>query len=255
MAVAVLLAACAAPSPPVHPHATEAVWCAGPDGVIETVTWDGHDGELTGLDVRIIALADGPVSDDDLIRACSRRWRWPARVTVCEASAAAETVTRMAERDHVTGIHGAPTSDRPGFPMVVRGRVGCEDVTLRLADADHAAATDLGVLPLSSRSWPGTDALNVARSVEQRLRTAADGGCLALGEARDLAIAAHDELAGDWPVVETTPGAADPEHAGLCFDVRLHRAGVIEVDYHPIEQPTRVTVQDLAEDDPADGSP
>jgi hypothetical protein len=75
-------------------------------------------------------------------------------------------------------------------------------------------------------------AFNRARQVEDRLARAADEGCLAVDEARSLALDARGELPGDWPVVESVPGAEDEEHFGLCFDVRLARHGLIQVEYH-----------------------
>lgn len=220
------------PDVPFGVRATETVWCADADGVVDTVTWDGHDGLLTGLDVQIVGLDADAVSKDDLLDACARPFRWLASATLCEASTAAEQVRRYAESEFVSEQHGELGSDRPGFPVVVRDQVQCEDVELDAGPA--AASAEVGDSPVADRlrGWQSTRRFNDWRRREAAWREAADEGCLDIDAAREHALTAQAELAGDWPVLETARDPEDPSHAGLCFDVRLRREGYIELGYH-----------------------
>lgn len=224
-----------APGVPFGVRATEIVWCADADGVVDTVTWRGHDGSLTELDLKVIALDVGAVAEADLLDACARRLRWPTRTTLCEAYA--EWPDAGATMALVSARHGEPGPDRPGFPVVVRGRVACEDVTLQAGPA--AALAEANDLPVVNRLrvWQATQRLNDWRTREGVWREAADGGCLDIAAAREHALTAQAELDGDWPVLETARDPEDPSHAGLCLDVRLQREGFIEVGYHAVETP------------------
>lgn len=226
IAVGGLLGACEGTSPPQDTGATEAVWCADDDGVVDTVTYPGHDGDLTALDVQIIELSSGDTSDEELLEACSRPWRWLATDTLCEAYAPVGAVQRVAAQDRINAVHGDAGGHRPGFPVVIRGDVACEEVVLEVGrPADHL------------RSWDATEAFNLARRVEFDLAEATDHGCLGVADARALALQAREELSGDWPVLESTGGAEHDEHAGLCFDVRLDRSGFLHVDYAQLQRP------------------
>lgn len=238
LAVVGLVAGCSsAPDVPFGVRATETVWCADADGVVDTVTREGHDGPLTDLGVRVVELAVGAVSEADLLDACARRFRWAGSSTLCEAYAAPEGVDRYAATEFVSGQYGQADADRPGFPVVVRGQVSCVEVRLDAGPA--AAAADANDLPIADRlrDWQSTERFNEWRAREDLLRTAADGGCLDIASARQHALDAQAELAGDWPVLETARDPEDPSHAGLCLDVRLQREGYIEVSYHAVETP------------------
>jgi hypothetical protein len=218
----VLLAACGQDVPPHGLRASEAVWCADEAGAVDTVNYQGHDGPLTAIAARVIELP-GEVTVDELVDACLPRFRRSSSATVCEAYATADDVIALVDRIHTTAVHGDLTGERRGFPVVLRGDVVCEEVTL-----------DLGIGVDQLRAWDGaaTAAFNRAREVEGRLARAADEGCLSVDEARNLALDVRDDLRGDWPVVESVPGAEDEEHTGGCFDVRLARHGVIQVEWH-----------------------
>lgn len=236
VALSAVLAGCvSATEVPFGVRATEAVLCADAAGVVDTVTWQGHDGPLTDLDVKVVQLEVGPVSNDDLLDACARRFRWPARATLCEAYATSEALEGYAATEFVSERYGEPGSDRPGFPVVVRGRVTCEDVHL---DAGPAAAiSEASDVPIADqlRAWQDTDRFNDWRARETMWREAADVGCLDIDTARRHALTAQAELAGDWLVLETARDPEDPSHAGLCLDVRLQPVGYIEVSYHAVE--------------------
>jgi hypothetical protein len=215
----------------------ETVWCTDAAGVVDTVTWEGHDGPLTDLDVKVVQLEVGTVSNDDLLDACAQRFRWPASATLCEVYAAPEALERYAATEFVSERYGESGSDRPGFPVVVRGRVTCEDVHLDAGPA--AAVAEASDFPIADqlRAWQGTDRFNDWRARETMWREAADVGCLDIDTARRHALTAQAELAGDWPVLETARDPEDPSHAGLCLDVRLQREGYIAVSYHAVETP------------------
>lgn len=157
VAVVGLAAGCSsAPDVPFGVRATETVWCADDDGVVDTVTWEGHDGPLTDLDVRVVQLAAGDVSEADLLDACSRRFGWAASPTLCEAYAAPSGIDRYAATEFVSERYGEAVADRPGFPVVVRGQVSCED--LRLDAGPDAAVADANDLPIADqlRDWQST---------------------------------------------------------------------------------------------------
>jgi hypothetical protein len=225
-----LLAACGQDPPPHDLRATEEVWCADEDGTVDHVTYQGHDGPLTAIDVRVLEFGYD-ITEDDLLEACRPRLRWFTTATLCGAYAPPDRLREFVERLDATAVHGEPGQDRPVLPVVLRGDVACEDVTL-----------DVGIGADQLREWDAatTEALRRARQVEARLSHAADDGCLDVHEARDLAVGVRDELDGDWPVIETVRGAEDEVHDGLCFDVRLDRHGVIRVNYHagPIFPPS-----------------
>lgn len=237
---------------PVDARATETVWCADADGVVDTVTWQGHDGPLTDLDVKVVELDADDVAEDDLLDACARRFRWLTNAALCEAYAAPDELDRYAATEFVSARYGEPGSDPPGFPVVVRGGVSCEDVQLEAGPA--AAVADANDLPIADqlRDWQGTEQLNAWRAREEVWREAADEDCLDIAAARDHARTAQAELVGDWPVLETARDPHDPSHAGLCLDVRLRREGFIEVSYHAVEGPSRPgAMTDTAEPDSA----
>jgi hypothetical protein len=238
LVLAATVAGCtSAPAVPFGVRATETVWCADADGVVDTVTWEGHDGALTGVDVQVVELDAGAVSEGDLLDACARRFRWLESATLCEAHAAAEGVRRYDETEFVSGQYGELGSDRPAFPVVVRGQVQCEDVELEAGPAAGSAEVD--DLPVADRlqRWQSTQRFNDWRAREAAWREAADEGCLDIDAAREHALTAQEELVGDWPVLETARDPEDPSHAELCLDVRLKREGFIEVSYHRIEVP------------------
>jgi hypothetical protein len=239
-----LLASCASrseaprrvaePDAPWDVRATETVWCADPDGVVDTIVWEGHDGNLSDIDVRVLGLSLGSVTDEDLVRVCANPGPATSAATICAAHTDEAVVVEYAGTDFVTAVHGEPTADRPGFPIVLRGAVDCDDVELHIppvTDADPYTWAD------QLRTWRSTKDYNTWRAVEGRFGAAAEGGCLDVEAAREMALAARSELPGDWPVLESTHGADDPEHAGLCFDVRLHRSGVIRVEYRHFQSP------------------
>ncbi len=239
LVVAAVLAGCSsATEVPFGVRATETVWCADGAGVVDTVTRHGHGGPLTDLDVKVVQLEVGAVSEYDLLDACARRFRWPANATLCEAYAAPEGLERYAATEFVSERSGEPGgSDRPGFPVVVRGRVSCEDVQLDAGPA--AAVAEASDFPIADqlRDWQDTDRFNDWRAREAVWREAADSGCLDIDTARQHALTARAELVGDWPVLETARDPEDPSHAGLCLDVRLQREGYITVSYHAVETP------------------
>jgi hypothetical protein len=260
LGVGLVVAGCSsAPDVPFGVRATETVWCADADGVVDTVTWQGHDGPLTGLDVQVVALGAGAVSEDDLLDACAGRFRWLTGATVCEAYADVESLERFATTEFVFERYGEPGPDGPGFPVVVRDRTSCADVELDAGPAAAVAAA--GDRPIADRlrDWDTSQRFNDWRAREAAWRDAADGGCLDLGQAREHALAAQAELDGDWPVFETAHDPEDPTHAGLCLDVRLQREGFIEISYHAVEttqgRPGAVEdVTDIVEpDSPAGG--
>jgi hypothetical protein len=222
-------------------RATEQVWCADSDGVVDTVTVRGHDGPLTDLAVQVVALEVGAVSEHDLLAACLGWSHRRADTTLCEAYAAPEDVERLAASEFVTQRHGQLGSDRPGFPVVVRAQVSCEQVRLQAAPA--AAVATANDLPITDRlrPWEATERFNEWRAREAVWRSAADDGCLDIAAARAAARAAQGELAGDWPVFETVHAPDDRSRAELCFDVRLHRAGFIEVSHHAALPPLEAT--------------
>jgi hypothetical protein len=233
--VALLLLGCGSgPDVPFGVRATETVWCADRDGTVDTVTWDGHDGELTAVDVKIVELAVGSVSDGDLIGACSRPWPWRASATdtLCEAYTTAARVEQFTAEELVNAVHGEPTDQRPGFPVVIRGDVDCDNVRLQVGPESSVSTTDGTWVADPLRPWNSTDRFNQWRAAERRFAAASDHGCLDADRAHDIALSARDDLPGDWPVLESTSGADDASHAGLCFDVRLHRSGIIQVEYH-----------------------
>jgi hypothetical protein len=244
---------------PFDVRATETVWCADAHGVVDTVTWQGHDGPLTDLDVQVVALEAGAVSVDELLEACAGRFRWLTSATLCEAYADGESLERFATTEFVSERYGEPGVDQPGFPVVVRDRVPCEDVELQAGPA--AAVADASDQPIADRmrDWDTSQRFNDWRAREARWRDAADGGCLDIDQAREHALAAQAELDGDWPVFETARDPEDPSHSGLCLDVRLQRGGFIEISYHAVETPRgrpgpEDDVTDIAEPDaPADG--
>ena len=244
---------------PFDVRATETVWCADADGVVDTVgTWQGHDHPLPDLDVKLVRLEVGAVSEDDLLDACARPFRWLARATLCEAYAAAEGVDRYAATEFVSERYGEPGSDPPGFPVVVRGRVSCEDLHLDAGPA--AAVADANDRPIADqlRDWQSTERFNDWRAREEEWREAADGDCLDIDTARQHALTAQAELVGDWPVLETARDPEDPSHAGLCLDVRLQREGYIAVSYHAVVTPGGRTgpvddIRDVSEPDPPAG--
>ena len=243
LVVAATATGCAsAPEVPVGLRATETVWCADAEGVVDTVTWEGHDGSLTDVDVQVVGLDGGAVSEQDLLDACARRFRWLASATLCEAYTTVEGVRRYAETEFVSEQHGEPGQDPPGFPVVVRGQVQCEDFELDSGPAD--ASGDGHPVADRLRGWQSTQRFNDWRSREVAWREAADEGCLDIHEAREYGLTAHEELAGDWPVLETARAPEDPSHAGLCLDVRLQREGFIDVGYHPVERPSAPTSPD-----------
>jgi hypothetical protein len=237
LVLAAAVAGCTgAPDVPIGARATESVWCADADGVVDTVTWEGHDGPLSGVDVQVVELDSGAVSEEDLLDACARRFRWPASATLCEAYAAAEGLRRYSESEFVAEQHGEPGADRPGFPVVVSGQVQCEEVELDAGPA--AASAEVGHPPVTDRlrSWQSTQRFNDWRGREAAWREAAwreaaDEGCLDIDTARENALTAQAELAGDWPVLETARNPEDPSHAGLCFDLSLRREGYIDLNY------------------------
>jgi hypothetical protein len=238
LVVAAVLAGClSATEVPFGVRATETVWCADAAGVVDTVTRQGHGGPLTDLDVKVVQLEVGAVSEDDLLDACARRFRWPASATLCEAYAAPEGLERYVATEFVSERYGEPGLDRPGFPVVVRGRASCEDVRLDAGPA--AAVAEASEFPIADqlRDWQDTDRFNDWRAREAVWREAADDGCLEIDTARQHALTARAELAGDWPVLETACDPEDPSHEGLCLDVRLHREGYIAVSYHDVVTP------------------
>jgi hypothetical protein len=222
---------------PFGARATERVWCADADGVVDTVTVQGHDGPLTDLEVQVVDLGAGAVSEQDLIDACAGRFGWWTGTTLCEAYAAPEDLERLAASEFVSEHYGDTGSDRPGFPVVVRDRVSCEQVQLQAGPAAAVAAANDFPSADRLREWEATQRFNDWRAREAAWRDAADGGCLDIDTARDHAMAGQAELAGDWPVFETARDPGDPSHAGLCLDVRLQREGFIEIRYHAVETP------------------
>lgn len=248
-----------APDVPFGVRATETVWCADSDGVVDTVAWKGHDGPLTDLDVQVVALDAVPVSETEPLDACTGRFRWLTGATLCEAYADGDSLERLATTEFVSERYGEPGPDDPVIPVVVRDPMSCTDVEL---DAGPAAAVDdASDRPIACRlrDWNTSQRLNDWRAQEARWRDAADGGCLDIGQAREHALTAQAELDGDWPVFETVSDPEDPTHAGLCLDVRLRREGCIEVGYHAVEKPRGrpgavEDVTDVVElDPPADG--
>ncbi|MCC5947891.1 MAG: hypothetical protein JJT89_05495 [Nitriliruptoraceae bacterium] len=226
-----------------HARATETVWCADGDGLVDERTVRGHDGPVTDLDVRVVGLEAGAVSDRELLDACDRwpEWaRW-ARLfgggTVCAAWADPASIERYAASALVAGWDGPAGPDRPGFPVVVRGTDTCEGVRLQTGPDTVLART--GVTPIADRlgPWPSVERFNAWRAAEDRWRDAADGSCLDVEAARALAARAQHDLDGDWPIVETAHDPEHPGHAGLCLDVRLERGGYIVVAYHHVETP------------------
>lgn len=249
LAMAVVVAGCAGPPDvPFGVRDSETVWCADADGVVDTVTWQGHDGPLTALDVRVLELHDGPVSEEDLVEACARQWRWSARHTVCEAYTDVDALRRHAASELVADRHGEAGARPPGFPVVVRGGVRCEDLVLRMPDASDPVPAPDRLRPLRA-----IESFNGWRARETAWRDAADAGCLDLAMARGHALTAQAELDGTWLVLETAHDPEHPSHAGLCFDVRLRRGGFIEVGYHAVESPVGrsgpIDVTDAAEPD------
>jgi hypothetical protein len=238
LVLAATVAGCtSAPDVPVGVRVTETVWCADADGVVDTVTWEGHDGPLTGVDMQLVELDAGAVSEEDLLDACARRFRWLESATLCGAYAAAKGVRRYAETEFVSEQHGEVGSDRPAFPVVVRGQEQCDDVELDAGPA--AASAEVDGFPVADRlqGWQSTQRFNDWRAREAAWREAADEGCLDIDTAREHALTAQAQLVGDWPVLETARDPEDPSHAGLCLDVRLKRGGFIEVSYHRLEVP------------------
>jgi hypothetical protein len=213
------------------------VWCADADGVVDTTTVQGHDGPLTELDVGVVELTQGAVALDHLIDACARRFQWLASYTVCEAYADADALRRFAATEFVSDQYGEVGAEPPGFPVVVRGKVQCEDIDLQTGPAAaQAAAHDLAV-PDRLRAWRATESFNVWRSRVALCRDLADGGCLDFDTAREHAVTAQSELDGTWPILVTARDPDHPSHARLCADVRLQRSGFIEVGYHAVQSP------------------
>jgi len=177
------------------------------------------------------------VSEAELLDACAGRFRWLTGATLCEAYADAESLQRFATTEFVSERYGEPGEDQPGFPVVVRDRVPCEDVHLQAGPA--AARADASDRPIADRlrDWDASQRFNDWRAQEARWRDAADDGCLDIDEARAYALTAQAELDGDWPVFETARDPQGPSHAELCLDVRLRREGFIEVSYHAVETP------------------
>lgn len=85
-----------APEMPFGVRATEMVWCADAGGVVDTVTWQGHDGPLTDLDVQVVALEVGAVTEDELLDVCASRFGWLTGATLCEAFADTDSLERFA---------------------------------------------------------------------------------------------------------------------------------------------------------------
>jgi hypothetical protein len=257
IAATLVVAGCGgAPDVPSGVRASETVWCADRSGGVDTITWQLHDGEETTVDVKVLELTAGEVTEQDLVDACSRTLRWGASDTLCEAYVDAADLQRFAASESIVAVHGEmEDEERPGFPVVVRGIVDCEDLTPKV-DTTTAAIGAIAV-PSRMRAWGSTGTFNAWRAEERGWRDAADAGCLGVEEARELALDARERLSGDWPVLDTAHAAEDPVHAGLCFDVRLDRGGFIEVGYHAVESPggrsgdVRVD-QDVSEDDQPD---
>ena len=250
-----LAAGCAsAPDLPFGVRATETVWCADADGVVDTATWQGHDGPLTGLDVKVVELDAGDVSEGDLLDACTGLLGWLTSATLCEAYAAPEALQRDTTTHAVSEVYGQPGPDPPGFPVVVRGRVSCADVPLDAGPAAALARSNDHPIADRLRDWPSTQRFNEWRAREAMWRDAADDGCLDIDAAREHGLTAQAELEGDWPMLETARDPEDPSHAGLCFDVRLRRQGFIEIGYHAVQRPSgSITPEDTSEPDTGAG--
>lgn len=212
----------------------EQVWCADRHGHLDVIRWDGHDGELAALDVRVLPLEDGPVTDRDLRNVCSRTLRPWQRTTLCLAEAEGAGIERQPGTDAGAAI---VEGTRAGVPVVLRGRVDCGEVTLLAAD-EATSATPLGPEP-RLRDWDDTATLNGWRAVEARWRQAADEGCLDLDAAHALAV--DDGRPTIAPTVLLARDPEDPVHAGLCLDVRLQPSGVVAIDYHHIQSPSGAT--------------
>lgn len=171
------------------------------------------------------------LTEDDIVDACLRQDG--AEYTLCEAYSLAETSARYAvDEPHPDEVHGPepdvthePESETPpGFVVVIRAEVDCDDLSLTLGGAP------LQIEHL--RPWTSVDRFNRLREVDRKLLESSRDSCWDLAHARNRALEAREQLHGGWLIIEYM----SDWDGDACFEVMFEHGFVLVRPYRLIQE-------------------